>query len=394
MSRDEAGQDELICRTLSTMAEVDAIADQWLAVEQDCASRLSYFQTLSWCRGWIAQFCGPNGPVPHIRTAWRGSELVAVWPLMLAGGSIGLRRLENLGEPHSQYCNIICRSDVDLDAVLAVLVADLASAGQCDVAVFKPVPAGSGLERALQQFPDIRGYENEASVLDLSLYASADDYTAQLGKLQKRNRNRRRNHLARRGELSFSVIWPDHADFAELIAQGAAMKRRWLSETGRYSAGFAFAEYETFLAGLSGDAATLSGACLSVLRAGDRVVAVELGFIHKRHYYAYLGGFDWDLRDLSPGKVQMDMTVGWLIDQGVEAYDLLVNPADYKRSWSNRDIQLRGFAVPMTWKGRLYAGAWLPTIRPAIKRVHAMLPEAARRLVSLGQGMTCLILYV
>lgn len=394
MSGDEAGRGELICRTLSSIAEIDAIAEQWLEVEQFCVSRLSYFQTFSWCRGWICQFCRPGGPVPHIRTAWRGSELVAVWPLMIAGGSVGLRRLENLGEPHSQYCNIICRTDVDMEAVLAVLVADLTGGDSCDVAVFKPVPAESGLGRALQHFPDIRGYRNEASVLDLSLYASSDDYTAQLGKVQKRNRNRRRNHLARLGELSFSVIWPDHADFAELIAVGAAMKRRWLSETARYSAGFAMAEYETFLAGLSGDAAAMSGACLSVLRAGDRVVAVELGFIHKRHYYAYLGGFEWELRDFSPGKVQMDMTVGWLIDHGVEAYDLLVNPADYKRSWSNHDIKLRGFAVPVTWKGHFYAGAWLPTIRPAIKRAHAMLPEIARRLVSLGQGMTCLILYV
>jgi CelD/BcsL family acetyltransferase involved in cellulose biosynthesis len=389
-----ADQDILVGRILSSIAEIDAVAEQWLAVEQCCGSKLSYFQTLSWCRGWVAQFCHSGGPTPHIRTAWRGEELVAVWPLMIAGGNVGLRRLQNLGEPHSQYCSIICRPDVDVDALMAVLVDGLTELERCDVAVFRPVPVGSRLERALDHFPDIRGYANEASVLDLSTYGSAEDYTAQLGKLQKRNRNRRRNHLARQGELSFSVIWPGDAEFGDLVRLGATMKRRWLSETSRYSAGFAMAEYETFLAGLSGDAATLSGACLSVLRAGERVVAVELGFIHKRHYYAYLGGFDWDLRDLSPGKVQMDMTVGWLIDQGVEAYDLLVNPADYKRSWSNRDIKLRGFAVPLTWKGHLYAGAWLPTILPAIKRLHAMIPELARRLTSFGQGMTCLILYV
>ncbi|MET3924470.1 GNAT family N-acetyltransferase [Devosia sp. 2618] len=388
-----SGRGDYVSRTLCTIAEIDAVAEQWLAVEQSCVSQLSYFQTFSWCRGWVEQFCGPRGPKPHIRTVWQGDQLVAVWPLMIAGGGIGLKRLENLGEPHSQYCNVIIRPDADNDAVMGLLVDGLAK-GKWDVAVFRPVPADSRLARALRHLPSIRGYENEASVLDLSRYESTQDYTAQLGKLQKRNRNRRRNHLARLGELSFSMVWPGHPEFAELVRLAATMKRRWLSETSRYSVGFAMAEYETFLSQLDGNADALSGACLSVLRVGGKVVALELGFIQNKHYYAYLGGFDWDLRQLSPGKVQMEMTVGWLIDNGVEAYDLLVNPADYKRSWSNRDIKLRGYALPLTWRGWLYSGAWLPTIRPAIKRVHSMIPDLLRRLATAGQGVVCLFLYV
>lgn len=388
-----AGQ-ELVCRTIDNIGDVDALSDQWLAVERSSTSKLSYFQTFSWCRGWIETFCVRGGPLPHIRTVWRGEELVAIWPLMIAGRGVGLRRLMMLGEPHSQYCNIICRPDVDRRAIVDVLVDGLIEETSIDVAVFKPVPAQSDLGAALTRFASIAGYDNEASVLDLSAYASAEDYNAKLGKLQKRNRNRRRNHLARLGDLSFSVIWPGDPEFAVLVRQAAAMKRRWLSETSRYSSGFAMREYETFLAKLSGDPAQQSGACLSVLRVGERVAALELGFIHKKHYYAYLGGFDWDLRDLSPGKVQMDLTVGWLIDNGIEAYDLLVNPADYKRSWSNRDVKLAGFAVALTWKGHLYASAWLPTIRPVAKRLYAKAIDMARRLLSLGQGVACLVLYV
>ena len=387
---------KLAAKTLTTLAEVESISTLWLALEERCDNALTYFQTYVWCRNWIAIFCGiPGQPVPHVRTVWRGDELVCVWPLMISGG--GVRRMENLGDPHSQYCNILSlpEADVARDAVAELLLVGLLERSACDVAVFKPVPMGSGLENALSRImPPIRGYANQASVLDLAQYNSSADYSAKLGKVQKRNRNRRRNHLARLGALDFRVIWPDNPEYAPLVRQAAAMKRRWLAGTSRYSAGFSMAEYEEFLAQLSGDAAALAGACLSVLRAGDRVVALELGFIRKRHYYAYLGGFDWELRGLSPGKVQMDMTVGWLIDNGISAYDLLANPAEYKKSWSNQDIALGGFAAPLTWRGHFYAEAWLPVIRPAIKRLHGMISEMVRRLIVFGQGVTCLVIYI
>jgi CelD/BcsL family acetyltransferase involved in cellulose biosynthesis len=148
---------------------------------------------------------------------------------------------------------------------------------------------------------------------------------------------------------------------------------------------------ERFLGKLIGCPKAREGACLSVLRAGERVVALELGFLRRRHYYSYMGSFDWDLRDLSPGKVQMEMTVCWLIDNGAEAYDLLANPAEYKQSWSNREIALKAFAVPFSWKGRVYAGTWLTRLRPALKRLWHAAPLAWRRMLNVGQGFGYLL---
>src|SRR5690606_5364917 len=122
----------------------------------------------------------------------------------------------------------------------------------------------------------------------------------------RRNRNRRRSALSRHGALSFDVLFPGDPAFAGAIETCVRFKRAWLRETGRRGAGLAYDGFERFLARLSGDRDSLSGACLSVLRAGDRLVAGELGFLHHGHYHAYLGAFDWELRDASPGKTQMD----------------------------------------------------------------------------------------
>jgi CelD/BcsL family acetyltransferase involved in cellulose biosynthesis len=266
------------------------------------------------------------------------------------------------------------------------MIGALLRSDHCEIAVLGMIPATSPLARALSAFRPLESCENQTSILDLSVFASSAHYLASLGKVQRRNRSKRRNKLAKLGALRLDVIWPGHPEFAELVTLGVAMKRRWIKETGRYSTGFSIAGVEQFLARLAGCPKAREGACLSALRAGERIVALELGFLRHRHYYSYMGSFDWDLRDLSPGKIQMEMTICWLIDNGADAYDLLANPADYKQSWSNRDIALKTFAIPYSWKGRAYAELWLNHLRPALKRVWGTMPIALRRMVNIGQG--------
>ncbi len=385
---------ELQMRVLDSLAAIDAAADAWRDLEARCNDELTFFQTLSWCRSWVAEFASDGRIEPHIRTAWRGDKLVAIWPLMRTSGPLGVQMLETLGDPHSQYTNMLCDPADDCCAASNILMKGLADAGRCDVAVLKAVPRSSQLGQALATRHRADADFNEAAILDLSRFESSEAYTKSLRKLQKRNRNRRRNHLARHGELTFEVLWPSDAGYAERLSTCMAMKRRWLMETGRYSAGFALDGYEAFLAQLDGDASTCTGACLSVLSCGGRAVAVELGFILNRHYYAYIGGFDWDLRSHSPGKVQMDMTVCWLIDNGIAAYDLLGNVADYKQSWTNRTVALSAHTIPMSWRGQLFASVWLNGLRPLAKRLYTRIPEAWRRVVFVGQRLSALVLFI
>jgi CelD/BcsL family acetyltransferase involved in cellulose biosynthesis len=369
-------------RRLTTLAEVDAVSFDWRALEDRCSDRLTYFQSHDWCRGWLAAFAGHGTATRcRIETVWLGDRLVAVWPLMMRRVR-GIRVLENLGAPHSQYCNLLCEDAQEEHAFTRELVERVAQDPDCDVAVFHPVPHQSKLGVLLRARPTMRGFNDRSALLDLTVFPDSHAYRSSGGKLKKRNRARRRNHLARTGELGFQVIWPNDPRFAALVRQCAAMKRTWLRETARASSGFSFADLDQFLSALVGDRDVLNGACLSVLTAGDRTVAMELGFIRSGHYYSYLGSFDWSLRHLSPGKVQMEMTVGWLIDHGVKTYDLLGGEGDYKQSWTSHSLALDGYSLPFSWKGRFYAQAWLPVIRPLAKRFFLSLPGRVRQLVA------------
>jgi CelD/BcsL family acetyltransferase involved in cellulose biosynthesis len=80
----------------------------------------------------------------------------------------------------------------------------------------------------------------------------------------------------------------------------------------------------------------------------------------------------------------MDMTVCWLIENGVKTYDLLGNPADYKENWSNRTLGLQTYALPASLAGRAYASLWTARLRPGLKRLYYGLPFRLRRLAKAG----------
>lgn len=372
-------------RVLRDTAAMEDAAAAWRALDARAADPFTYFQSYDWCRTWIEVY-GDEACRPEIHTLWQGRGLVAVWPLMRTGSR--LKRLEPLGTPHCQYANMLV--DPAFGSALGQgaaerFLAALAEGGH-DLALIESVPEGSALAGLLARSAPLPGHANTASMLDLSAFTSADDYAGRLSKTQRRNRNRRRNALARHGALSFSVLFPGDEGFSEAIDTFLDHKRDWLRETAKRGHAIAAPDFNRFLAALPGDRKTRSGACFFLLKAGDRMAAGELGFVHHGHYYAYLGAFDWALRDTSPGKTQMDMTVGWLIEQGVKTYDLLGHPTDYKESWSNRTMGLQTYALPASFAGKAYAGLWTARLRPCLQQVYRSLPYQLRRLSQLVQS--------
>jgi CelD/BcsL family acetyltransferase involved in cellulose biosynthesis len=377
---------------LVTAKAVAALADEWRALEGRAQGGWSFYQRADWCLTWLERL--GQGARPHVVTARQDGELVAVWPLMVAGG-LGLRRLAPIGGPLAQYADALMDAGHEGDALAGALVERALEKPGCDVAAFASVPRTSPLARALmRRLGPSTAVSAPSFQLDLSTFETPDSYFASLSKLQKRNRNRRRNHLARLGELSFEVVWGGADDFAPLVAQAVAFKRAWLAESRRLSVGLSARGVEDFLGALGGDAAAREGAMVSVLRLDGRPIAIELGFLAHGHYHAYLGAFEPELAAHSPGKVQMDMTVGWLIEAGARCYDLLANEADYKQAWSNREQALVSTHHPYTLAGHVYARAWLNRLRPALKSFYGRMPELARRVMAFGQGLGCLLLYV
>ncbi|MFN4142853.1 GNAT family N-acetyltransferase [Aestuariivirga sp.] len=367
------------------MAAVEAFLPAWRRLDSQRCGSHDYFQTSEWCMAWLEHHATTRIQ-PRVFVASEAGRPAAVWPLMLEARRFGPRILRNLGAPHTQYAGLLVREGADAGAAAAALCEEVLSGGHADLAVIDMLPRSSALGRALGERHDGSTPGSEASILDLTCFADSEAYLASLGKTQRRNRNRRRNQLARSGEIGFRVLRPADPDFASGIAQCLRFKQSWLEHTGRISLGLSMPGHAQFLARLG------SSAILFELSAGGMPVALELGFLRNRHYYAYIGGFDWALRECSPGKIQMDMTVCWLIDNGAHAYDLLANPSDYKDSWSNTTLKLANHEVGLTAAGSLCARLWYSTSRPALKKLMLSLPPSYRTGIrgALSQALTLL----
>jgi len=387
-SRFKSGSIGPVLQVISSLSELEEMANDWRNLEAVCSDELAYFQTYDWCRSW-AMLVSAEAGVTQIRilAVRLGGTLVAVLPLMMSRGPGGVRILHNLGEPHSQYAGMVS-DPVLFSADAADLVRQyLDNAPGSDVLRLDMVPERSRLAELANGAWRLDGNGNESSALQLQQFATSDDYLASFQGKKARNRARRRRCLEKAyGDVQLKEVWPGEPDFERVVRSCIELKKLWIANTGRISTGFALHSYADFLVNLPGGRNRREGIVALALVAGDREVAIEVSMIRQGHMYAYIGGFDWELRSLSPGKVQMEATVCWAIDNKIEAYDLLGNVADYKESWSNKACALNAYERTYTIKGWLYAQAWLHMTRPALKKLFMALPHGARKV--LGSRLT------
>ncbi len=389
------------CRVdiITDIAGLDAIAPAWRALEIRAADPLTYFQSYAWCRTWCAYYVpekgclsAPAALAPDIRVCvvWKGDRLVAVWPLMALGSPHTVRRIVSLTEPHSQYGNILVDPEFRASGNYAAAISDcwskLRQEDRIDTIIFDNVPASAipveiSQVAAVEQGKD-RGPElmpsGASAAFDLTSFDSFEDYRKSLKSSTRRARNKRRNKLAGLGEMHYVVRFAGEAGYADLLRHGIAMKRRWLTETGRATRALNLPNVTEFLAALTNEPNGESGAFAAAVTIDGKPVAVEIGFLWHRRLYSWLGSFDWDLRDYSPGKVQLEEAIGWCIGRGVTHYDLLGDPTTYKSDWSNGTTPLVSWRAAPTLRGRLYLSVWNDRLRPAMKRALAAAPPGLR----------------
>jgi len=358
-------------RCLRSLAEIEKFGPDWQELERVRAAHVDWFQTSEWCLNWLRHHCDDEIS-PRVLVLREKGKLVAVLPMMVKLDRFGLRILRMLGDPHTQYAGVLCRNETLGADHLKALRAALVSMDKADVAVITLVPAGSLLTQLLPEASEIGSLRNTASVLDLGKFRTSAEYAASLNKARRRSRSRRKKLIAEMGQVGFRILRPQHADYPRMIERSMALKQAWLTRTGRVSVGLSKPNHRNFLASID------SSGLLFELSVAGEPIALELGFLRNRHFYSYLGSFDWKWRELSPGKALMDQIVDWLIDNGAVAYDFLAHPSAYKDSWSDTSIPLQSHVVEITKRGSIYARCWINSTRPALKRAMAAIPDDYR----------------
>ena len=240
--------------------------------------------------------------------------------------------------------------------------------------LLRKVRDDSGLHTALAAKGQSQSASETALFIDLAAFGTLEAYEASFSSTTRRNRRQRRQKLeAAAGPLSFAVMRGE--DALPAFETALNWKRTWLADRGIASPVFDRGAWEGLLRSM-----VLSGeAIVSTLHAGDRLVAVELGFADEATYIAYLGAFDPEFSSASPGQEQMLRTIAWCFEQGFSRYDLLAPADDYKRQWTRKEtgVAIDDYAVALTVLGRGVAEV-RRRVRPLARSVYLRLSPEVR----------------
>ncbi len=372
----QIGTPELCVRTLVSIGDMANAADMWRALDRTTTAPNCFFQSYDWCINWLEQHGGANHQ-PVILMVTQGDQAVAILPLMRMKAWGPVHVLRALGEPHTQYAGVLTPNGSIPPQGLYLLRRTLLELTDVDSIVVQYLPRGSPLRLVLGPEHEVQTLANEASQFDLSVFANSNDFAASMTARRRQAKRRAVAALHDDGELQLKVIWPGQPAFATAVAQCLHWKSDWIAETGRMNSGLGMAGHEAFLSSIPGSLEH-GGAVIFALYAGARPIAYQLGFIYRQQYHLYTASFDWSLRRWSLGTVLIDMTINWLVSHDARIFDLMGNPAPYKENWTNQPLQLSGYIINLSMRGKIYSSVWIKMLRPVLKSVYFRLPQTFR----------------
>ncbi len=372
-------------RWLNTTADMDAAATLWRDLDARSTAAFVGFQSFEWCRHWLENH-GNAKITPRVLMLLHDNQAIAILPMMQTRVTFGVGLMQMLGSPHTQYANILTRSGNLTALEVKVMREALATEAGADAAVFNYVPENSALAQLLANNQPAQSMSNASAQLNFSLLEQGQPFETTLSKDKQREMRSRLRRLEADGGISFDVLRPGMAEYRCTIETCIAMKSEWLQQTAKVGASLAYEGHARFLAAMAQAADGRDGPYAWVMKTNGKPIAIEIGILQRGHYYAYMGAFDWSLRKTSPGKLLMCHVINQLWGMGAKSYDLLANPTDYKKDYSNTTTALTGHVINLTSRGTLYTKVWTQSLYPWLRHSFYRLPASLRQnLAAIGK---------
>jgi CelD/BcsL family acetyltransferase involved in cellulose biosynthesis len=316
----------LAIREIESATELESLRADWLALWKR-SSTSTPFQAPDWLIPWWKHF--GVGQL-YVLAVTEEQRLVGLAPLFVANA----RTLTLLGTSHSDYLDILVDDRVCNDAAVAIfshLCANRRTWNECD---FQNLRHTSPL-LTMKSCEGLREQLQEQNFCPVTLLPATEQrFLDSLSHRLRQNLDYYRRRLSTLGEVVIERA--GEYNFAELFDAFVKLhEARWRmnSMPGVLCDG----KVESF----HREAATgflASGALrLYALRINGRIIASLYGFHHAARTYYYLGGFDPEFKQYSPGTVLVAHAITTAIREGAREFDFLRGREDYKYRWGAVD---------------------------------------------------------
>lgn len=358
-----------------TAADIESLAPDWRALERLSGPNTifqSHAHIRTWARHFISEARGRNRL--HVAVVRERGRAALILPLVVSG-SAPLRIARMAGDPISQYSDLLFDPGAGGRPAFEAALASVAKA-RIDVVILRRVRADSELKRLAGDHLRLTNGEIAAPYADLSAYPSSEAFLQSLSKKTRQGLRNRRNHLAKAGDVSFTLM-SGGPEARRALADAINLKRRWLVQRGALSAAFLDPGTRNCLLDLA-EHETGAGAVVLRLLVKGEPAAIGFGFEHMGTHFNYLSAYDESFAQLSPGKMLIDFYVSEAKPRGMSRLDMLPPSGRHKTEWCHNETAVADYTLPLTRAGRFYAATYLERLRPALQRTWHRFPEGIR----------------
>jgi CelD/BcsL family acetyltransferase involved in cellulose biosynthesis len=340
-------------RVITTLAELDAEADRWGALDE---SAVSPPQRFSWIRACAASF----GDELRFVVVDRDRELAAVAPLVAKGGVLELVGARDLYEPGDFAYR-------DADA-LASLAAELRQRKERFVIprIAATSPTVSALGRAFRG----RGalFVRPAGATPVVLLGR--DPEEAFSSRRRSDVRRARRRAEELGEVAAEIALPTAAELPALLKGFYDVEAAgWKGEGG--TALVNDPERRQFFDEYARAAAAEGTLRVASLRIGGEVAAMQLAVEQGRRLWLLKIGYDERFARCSPGTLLLLETLRWAAGAELEAVELLGRREGWTRVWTDeaRDcVAVHAYPATARALGSLVSDAARQSKRLAVER--------------------------
>jgi CelD/BcsL family acetyltransferase involved in cellulose biosynthesis len=319
---DAIGSRDVLAEVVDDLDSVQDVWERLYAIDD----RSTPFSSPGWARAWWPHWAGDA--TPFVVVVRDGDAPVGVAPFFLTRRG-PLRQLRGIGTIVGNYWDVIAAEGDRERAARAVVEALGQHAGRWDLLQLDRLPPGSAIEAALDASPLGVRRRPPTAAPAVELPASFDDYLASLSG-NRRRQVRKRLRQIDDGPLERRIV-DDPERLPAAIERWHALRTAWWEDRDKdlldAHASPAFKDF--VLAAVT----TLVPQGLMVVselvHEGD-VVGVAVDLCDQGTFYYWLGGFDSEIRNLSPGNVHICATIRDSIEAGRGRYDFMVGTEPYK----------------------------------------------------------------
>ncbi len=326
-----------------TLAEFDALESEWSALVQK--SNVTVFQTFEWQRMWWKHFKENDSSARvHIVTLRHEDRVVAIAPFYMETIRMfgHVRRLQFIGTGITDYLNIVCERSCETACIAAFASYLAANTSLFDVLHLVDMQGRSRTHSVLNNALSQRGFHGGCFLNELCpRMKTLESWEATLESFPTSKRKRLRQ-LQRKVESTFSSIALDEVtdpgDIPNAMMTLIELHQKRWNDIG-YPGAFADPRVNAFHRAMAELAFKRGWLFLAFLTFDGKRVACNYGLKYGKDFFHYLSGNDIgaDLQKYSVGRVLHIYTIKELAPRGVEVYDFMRGPEEYKYYFNSED---------------------------------------------------------